>query len=160
MVPIRLVLAALVAVILSLTQPALGCTTPSNIADMRADVLKLLNAERADAGLSALRLSSKLNTAAQGHACDNARRRSVSHTSSDGGTLKSRLRAVGYSFRAAAENTGRGFGTAARAVEFWLASSGHRRNILLRRARDVGLGIAVSSAPDSKFHWVLVLGGK
>jgi len=152
------ILIALVVTVFALAAPAMACSVPANMATMQADVLKLLNAERADAGLSALRLSSKLNTAAQGHACDNADRRSISHTSSDGGTLKNRLRAVGYRYRAAAENTGRGFGTPDRAVDWWMASSKHRDNILLRKAREVGIGIAVSSAPDSKLHWILVLG--
>jgi uncharacterized protein YkwD len=34
----------------------------------------------------------------------------------------------------------------------------HKDNILLRKARDVGVGIAVSPAPDSKLHWILVVG--
>ncbi|OYW58872.1 MAG: hypothetical protein B7Z10_05465 [Rhodobacterales bacterium 32-66-7] len=152
--------AALLALSLALGAPALACSYPANLAEIQADVLQRLNAERADAGLSDLRHSGKLTTAALGHACDNADRRSTSHISSNGGSLKSRLRAVGYGFRVAAENTGRGFGSAARVVEWWMASSGHRKNILLSRAREVGIGIALSPAPDSKLHWVLVLGGK
>jgi len=107
--------------------------------------------------LSPLRLSAKLDKAAQGHACDNANRRSISHESSDGGTLKTRLRRAGYAFRTAAENTGRGFATGARAVEWWMNSPKHRSNILLRKTREVGIGIALSAAPDSKLHWILVV---
>ncbi len=138
--------------------PAFACNVPGSANAMQAEVLTHLNAERRAEGLAPLRLSNKLTKAAQGHACDNADRRSISHTSSDGGTLKTRLRKAGYAFRTAAENTGRGFASGARAVQWWMNSSKHRDNILLRKAREVGIGIAVSPAPDSKLHWILVVG--
>ena len=113
----RPTLAALAAVAALWTAPvAAGCTLPANADALQQEVLTHLNAERRAHGLPAFKLSAKLDKAAQGHACDNARRRSISHESSDGGTLKTRLRKVGYKLRAAAENTGRGFGTGARAV--------------------------------------------
>jgi uncharacterized protein YkwD len=135
-----------------------GCSIPSNANAMQQELLSHLNAERKARGLSALTLSAKLDKAAQGHACDNAKRKSISHTSSDGGTLKTRLRRAGYSFRTAAENTGRGFGSGARAVEWWMHSPKHKDNILLRKAREVGVGIALSPAPDNKLHWIIVVG--
>jgi uncharacterized protein YkwD len=135
-----------------------GCTIPSNADAMQQELLSHLNAERKARGMSALTLSAKLDKAAQGHACDNAKRKSISHTSSDGGTLKTRLRRAGYSFRTAAENTGRGFASGARAVEWWMHSPKHKDNILLRKAREVGVGIALSPAPDNKLHWIIVVG--
>ncbi len=135
-----------------------GCIIPSNASAMQQDLLTHLNAERKARGLPGLVLSTKLDKAAQGHACDNAKRKSISHTSSDGGTLKTRLRKAGYAFRTAAENTGRGFATGARAVEWWMNSPKHKDNILLRKAREVGVGIAVSPAPDNKLHWIIVVG--
>ncbi|WP_137112486.1 CAP domain-containing protein [Rhodobacter sp. SY28-1] len=135
-----------------------GCSIPSNADALQKELLSHLNAERKARGLSALTLSAKLDKAAQGHACDNAKRKSISHTSSDGGTLKTRLRRAGYSFRTAAENTGRGFGSGARAVEWWMNSPKHKDNILLRKAREVGVGIALSPAPDNKLHWIIVVG--
>lgn len=135
-----------------------GCSIPPNADAMQQELLAHLNAERKARGLAALTLSTKLDKAAQGAACDNAKRHSISHVSSDGGTLKTRLRRVGYGFRTAAENTGRGFASGARAVEWWMHSPKHKDNILLRKAREVGVGIAVSPAPDSKLHWILVVG--
>jgi uncharacterized protein YkwD len=135
-----------------------GCTIPSNSNAMQQELLSHLNAERKARGMSPLTLSAKLDKAAQGHACDNAKRKSISHTSSDGGTLKTRLRRAGYSFRTAAENTGRGFASGARAVEWWMHSPKHKDNILLRKAREVGVGIALSPAPDNKLHWIIVVG--
>lgn len=151
--------AATAATVLFLSSTAqAGCSVPPNADAMQQELLAHLNAERKAHGLSALKLSTKLDKAAQGHACDNAKRKSISHTSSDGGTLKTRLRRVGYGFRTAAENTGRGFASGARAVEWWMHSPKHKDNILLRRAREVGVGIAVSPAPDNKLHWIIVVG--
>lgn len=144
--------------LLSLAQPGFACVIPADAAAQQQEVLANVNAERKGKGLSPLNPSSKLDKAAQSLACDNAERRSISHESLDGGTLKTRLRTAGYGFRTAAENTGRGFGSGARAVEWWMGSSKHRDNILLRKAREVGIGIAVSAAPDSKLHWILVVG--
>lgn len=143
---------------LALVAPAFACTVPSNAEALQAQVISNLNAERKAQGLAPLRVSAKLNKAAQGHACDNAARQSISHTSSDGGSLKTRLRKAGYALRMAAENTGRGFRDGTRAVEWWMNSPKHRENILLRKAREAGIGIAVSAAPDSKLHWILVVG--
>ena len=143
---------------LTLGLPALACSVPSNSDALQAEVLSHLNAQRKAHGVSPLKLSPKLDKAAQGHACDNADRRSISHDSSDGGTLTTRLRKAGYKYRAAAENTGRGFGTGARAVEWWMNSPDHRSNILLDRVKDVGIGIALSDAPDNKLHWVVNFG--
>jgi len=141
-----------------LAVPAHACNVPANASVMQHELLTHLNAERKAYGLAPLRLSNKLDKAAQGHACDNASRLSISHVSSDGGTLKNRLRRAGYAFRTAAENTGRGFASGARAVQWWMDSSKHRDNILLRKAKEVGIGIATSPAPDNKLHWILVVG--
>ena len=135
-----------------------GCTVPANAEALQQQLLVELNAQRKAHGLAPLRLSSSLDRAAEGHACDNAKRRSISHESSDGGTLKTRLRKAGYKYRAAAENTGRGFGTPERAVAWWMNSPKHRTNILYPKMREVGIGIAVSDAPDSKLHWVINFG--
>lgn len=144
--------------LLGFASPALACEVPSNAEEMQAEVLKHLNEERRAAGLSTLKLSAKLDKAAQKQACDNAERKSISHEGADGSTLKTRLKRVGYALKTAAENTGRGFASGKRAVEWWMGSDKHRTNILLRKVRDVGIGIAVSDAPDSKIHWVLDLG--
>lgn len=137
---------------------ASACTKPSNIAELQAGILAGVNAERAERGLGKLTMNKALEKAAQGHACDNAARKSISHDSSNGDTLKERLKKAGYRLRLAAENTGRGFGTPERAVAWWMNSPKHKDNILLGKATQIGIGIAVSDAPDSKLHWILNFG--
>lgn len=150
--------AAAAILVIGLGLPAQACIVPANADALQQEVLAHLNAQRKAHGLSPFKLAARLDTAAQGHACDNAARRSISHDSSDGGTLKTRLRKAGYKFRAAAENTGRGFGSGARAVEWWMNSPKHRDNILFPRVKEVGIGIALSAAPDNKLHWVINFG--
>jgi uncharacterized protein YkwD len=66
---------AAAAAFLCLTASAqAGCTVPGNADAMQRELLSHLNAERKARGLPALALSAKLDKAAQGHACDNAKR--------------------------------------------------------------------------------------
>ncbi len=134
------------------------CDLPANMAALQAQLIDGVNAQRAAAGLAPLRLSPELDKAAQGHACDNAKRQGISHVSSDGSQLQQRLRRVGYRFAVANENTGRGFGSSQRAVQWWMNSPYHRDNILMRGTRDIGVGIAFSDAPESRLHWVINMG--
>ena len=135
-----------------------ACNVPANSGAMQSEVIEALNAQRKARGLSPLRLSVTLDKAAQGHACDNAKRMSISHVSSDGSKLQQRLRRAGYAYRTAAENTGRGFASGARAVQWWMNSPKHKENMLMSQVRDVGVGIAMSGAPDSRLHWIIVMG--
>lgn len=135
-----------------------ACSVPANSGAMQTELMANLNAERKSHGLSPLKLDPSLDKAAQGHACDNAKRHSTSHVSGDGSHLQNRLRRVGYDYKTAAENTGRGFASGKRAIEWWMDSPGHKKNILLRNVSDVGVGIAMSDAPDSRLHWILVMG--
>jgi uncharacterized protein YkwD len=99
-----------------------------------------------------------LDKAAQGAACDNANRHEISHVSSDGSHLRDRLHRVGYRFRSAAENTGRGFRSGTSAVDWWMHSPKHKANILMGSVNEIGIGIALSDAPDNKLHWILNMG--
>lgn len=145
---------------LSATASRAACVIPDAESALQAEALASLNAERAARNLPKLKLNPALEKAAESHACDNAKRHSISHESSDGSKLQHRLRRVGYKFTKAAENTGRGFSSGERAVEWWMNSPGHKDNILMQGIQDVGIGIALSSAPDSKLHWTVVVGAK
>ncbi len=146
---------ALAAAFIVTALPALACETPANLSALRTEVVAGINAARADAGLPAVRELSTLTAVAQSHACDNAARGSIAHTGSDGRDLTARLRDAGYRFATAAENTGRGFGSADRAVAWWMASPLHRANILNRAVRDVGVGVAIG---DGTPYWVVDFG--
>lgn len=141
-----------------LPSAGMACSIPAASEALQAEALNAVNAERAAHGLRALKFSRTLDKAAQGAACDNANRHEISHVSSDGSHLRDRLHRVGYKFRSAAENTGRGFRSGSSAVEWWMHSPKHKANILMSSVREIGIGIALSAAPDNKLHWILNMG--
>ncbi len=115
----------------------------------RAATLCLLNRERGSRGLDALRASSKLASAAQGHAADMVDRRYFAH-----GDYGARIAHTGWGRRrrtyTIGENLGFGSGggaTPRAIVAAWMESAGHRANILQRRFHAIGVGIA-SGTPD------------
>jgi uncharacterized protein YkwD len=102
-----------------------------------------------------------LANAAQGHAEDLLRRSYYDHRSPEGGTPMSRARAAGFTGRSIAENIAKGLFTPVETVNRWMDSSGHRRNILRRRATLTGLGLAVGPG-ELECHdvlWVQLFGG-
>ncbi|WP_168732910.1 CAP domain-containing protein [Aliigemmobacter aestuarii] len=135
-------------------RPLTACPAPADAASLRASALAQINARRKAAGLAPLRRSAALERAAQSQACDNAARGLYSHTGADGSDLRTRMRRAGYAFRTGAENTAMGFPEPGRLTEFWMRSPGHRQNILLPAARDIGIGIA----DGGRRHWVMVAG--
>jgi uncharacterized protein YkwD len=145
------------SVMLSLCAPAaLACALPPGAEALRSAAMEQINAQRRAEGLPALTPEPRLMQAAQAHACDNAGRRVMSHQGSDGSSLRDRLRRAGYGFRAANENVAMGQRSADSVVTTWMNSQGHRRNILQRGTRDMGLAVAL--AADGRPHWVFVSG--
>jgi len=115
----------------------------------RDATLCLLNRVRARHGLRPFRLNAKLSHAARRHSRDMVRHRYFAHDSRDGRSPFDRMRATHYVPRNAAwwlgENIGWGSGTLsepAAMVRAWMHSPAHRANILSRRFRDIGIGIA------------------
>lgn len=124
----------------------------ATVKQARIATLCLLNRVRSRAGLPPLRLNRRLSRAARRHSRDMVRRRYFAHDSLDGRSPFQRMRATRYVPRNAAwllgENIGWGSGSLARPaslVRAWMHSPGHRANILNRRFRDVGIGIAVGA---------------
>ncbi|MGH3696656.1 MAG: CAP domain-containing protein [Pseudonocardiaceae bacterium] len=104
-----------------------------------AVVVAATNAERVAAGCRVLRVDNRLNIAAQRHSVDMADRRRMSHTGGDGSRFTERIRAAGYP-PPGAENIAFGQPTAASVVAAWMASSGHRRNIMNCAYTAIGVG--------------------
>ncbi len=77
-----------------------------------------------------------------------ARFQKMAHTLPDAQlpTLGDRARYVGYPFGRLTENVALGYPNAETAVEGWMNSSGHRRNILDGGVVETGIGVARSSA--------------
>jgi uncharacterized protein YkwD len=118
-----------------------------------AATLCLINAERRARGRPALAVEPRLALAAQRYSADMVARGYFSHVSPEGASLADRLRRVGYAGACAwraGETLAWGFGdqrTPASRVAAWMHSPRHRRVLLSRRYRDVGVGIA-RGVPD------------
>jgi uncharacterized protein YkwD len=115
----------------------------SDLATARAAMLARANAERTAAGLPPLSLDPRLNEAAQRHAEDMLLRSYYDHSSLDGGGPSDRVRKSGYAPRLTAENIARGPLSVDEAMDNWLSSRDHRRNLLHPGFTDLGVGIAV-----------------
>jgi len=91
---------------------------------------------------------------------DMARHDSFNHTDSLGRDVAERLRANGCNdARLMAENIEKGPESAQTAVQGWLSSPPHRRNLLDPEVRDVGVGYAVDR-DNRRVYRVLDLGAR
>ena len=118
-------------------------TIPETDAAVRAyeqEVVRLVNAERAKYGLAALEEDWELSRVARYKSQDMHDERYFSHTSPTYGTPFEMIRAFGLSYRAAGENIAVGYATPAAVVAGWMASEGHRANILSSSYTKIGVG--------------------
>ena len=105
-------------------------------------VLALTNVERRKHGCRALRSNAYLRKAARGHTVTMALRGLMSHQLPGEAYFSKRITRAGYrGWSNVAENVARGFSGPSAVVRAWMASPGHRRNILNCRLRDLGVGV-------------------
>ncbi len=123
-----------------------------SLGDAAQATVCLVNAERTSRGLRPLRRDGDLAQAARRHSADMSRRNYFSHVTPGGEDLGDRLRDAGYGDPGdgwrAGENLGWGTGnraTPASLVDEWLASSGHKRNMLEDSFREIGVGVAAGA---------------
>ncbi len=121
---------------------------------LERQVLAELNVVRRAHGLVPLRRSSRLAAAADRHSRAMGRHGFFKHESRDGSSFWRRVQRFYGSrgFRSWSVGENLLWATvgldAARALELWMASPGHRRNILNPRWREIGLGaVVVQQAP-------------
>ncbi|MCO6004588.1 CAP domain-containing protein [Actinoallomurus purpureus] len=113
-------------------------------ASAESTAVSLTNAQRAAHGCSALRVDTRLRTAARNHSADMRERNYFEHDSPDGRTPWDRIKAAGYTVPGA-ENIAKGYPTAQAVVQGWMNSPGHRANILNCKLKAVGIGVEYGS---------------
>jgi uncharacterized protein YkwD len=131
----------------------------TNIERVRAAVLCLVNRERTSRGESPLAPNARLQQAAQAHTESMAFQNYFEHDGPAGETPLSRIRATGYIYSSqlgfeVGENIGWGTlwkGSPRSIVAAWMASAGHRANILDGRFRNSGIGVS-PHPPSSLAH--------
>lgn len=105
----------------------------------RTDLLNATNTFRAQNGLSPLSMNTQLNSSAQSKAQHMVTNDYWAHNAPDGTTPWYFFDASGYNYSRAGENLAYGFATSQDAVNGWIASPGHRAN-MLGDYQDVGFG--------------------
>ncbi|WP_055693111.1 CAP domain-containing protein [Streptomyces prasinopilosus] len=118
--------------------------TVSEEAVAGAQVLELVNQERAKVGCSPVVANSSLTTLATAFSKDMAARGFFDHTDPDGDTPWDRAAAAGIS-ELGGENIARGQATAADVMEAWMNSPGHKANILNCDFKTLGVGVHFGS---------------
>ncbi|TBL31668.1 CAP domain-containing protein [Verrucosispora sp. SN26_14.1] len=129
-----------------------SATPSSGTTSQAAEVVRLVNVERAKEGCGALSIDDKLMTAAQRHSQDQADTQNMSHTGSDGSNPGTRLDRVDYTWRTYGENVAWNQRTPAAVMDAWMNSEGHRANILNCAFTEIGVGVASSNGP----YWTQV----
>jgi len=114
--------------------------TDASVRSYEQEVIRLVNAERAKYGLSALTEDWELSRVARYKSQDMHDNRYFAHNSPTYGTPFQMMRAFGLSYRAAGENIAMGYATPAAVVAGWMASEGHRANILSGSYTKIGVG--------------------
>ena len=93
-------------------------------------LLQLVNQDRAVLGLKPLRLNPTLSLAALAKASDMVERNYFAHISPDGVKPWHWFKSLGYNYAYAGENLAVNFSDSLPVHEAWMASEGHRKNIL------------------------------
>lgn len=119
-----------------LTIPTVTTTAQEN------EVIRLVNVQRANAGLQPLKMNWELSRVARYKSADMANKGYFSHTSPTYGTPFQMMENFGLRFTAAGENIAYGQRTPAEVMRDWMNSPGHRSNIMSGSYNEIGVGLA------------------
>jgi uncharacterized protein YkwD len=155
---------ALQVLIFGLEQRDYFAAATGGLADRRqiaAEMLARINGVRRRAGMPALVASPLLDRVSQEHADDMLERSYSAHESLEGAGPSERARAAGYP-SGIGENIVEQRYSVNEALEAWLASPPHRRNLLDPDCRELGLGLSLGPRRDAagayRVVWVLSVG--
>ncbi|RTQ96595.1 SafA/ExsA family spore coat assembly protein [Lysinibacillus telephonicus] len=104
------------------------------------EVIRLVNVERANAGLPALKYDWELARVAEHKSQDMHDKKYFSHTSPTYGSPFTMMKNYGITYKSAGENIAQGQRTAQEVVNAWMNSAGHRANILNSNYTHIGVG--------------------
>ncbi len=161
-------LLALLACVALTTIPGTASAAPAGCADantrpgtgseaaLAKATVCLINRERTRRDMRPLRVNQRLSGAALSHTRDMIEERYFEHVSKAGLDVVDRLTSTGYLGGVrnwlVGENLAWGIGsrsTPRETVVGWMNSPGHRRNMLNRRFREIGIGVVFSTPTSS-----------
>lgn len=123
-----------------LTIPTITTTAQEN------EVARLVNVQRANAGLQSLTLNWQLSRCARYKSADMANKGYFDHNSPTYGSPFTMMQNFGLRFSAAGENIAYGQRTPAEVMNDWMNSPGHRSNIMNPTYTQIGVGLAKNSS--------------
>jgi uncharacterized protein YkwD len=145
-------LAIACAAVALIAQPASPpATARPDLRAIEIGIFDAVNQQRRDRGLPPLKWAGRLAEEARRHSLSMAERWFFSHADPVRGDLAQRLKEDGIPWSICAENLFEESGYAdpvKAAVEGWMKSPGHRRNILDERMTLTGVGAALRGAGD------------
>ncbi|RLN43633.1 hypothetical protein BBO99_00007256, partial [Phytophthora kernoviae] len=124
------------------------------VADYSTKMLNAVNAKRAEKGLAAVCINTKLMKAAQVLAEDNANSNRISTVGSDGSTQADRLEAQNITATSAAELVGAGYVSVDRIIAAWMKASSE---YIYADYPYIGPGYKYDKTKQYKHYWVLDL---
>lgn len=129
-----------------------GACNTGAVAHLVSALGKETNQMRANQGQARLQIDPRLSLAAQRHACDLARRQTVSHRDGMGRRPMSRIKNAGFRACFSAENVAQATATPGATLRAWQSSAGHASNQQDPRAQAMGFGVAKGA--DGHLYWV------
>lgn len=124
-------------------------------AELMSEVVTMTNQQRHANGCGLLSVDPELTVASIRQSIYMARTGLFSHVWQDGTTFVARSRAAGYA-QPSGENIAWGYRTATEVMAAWMASPGHRENILNCGAHSIGTGVAYG--PNGLPYYTQVFG--
>ncbi|OES43831.1 CAP domain-containing protein [Domibacillus iocasae] len=134
-------------------KPAQTAANAESVNAFEQEVAKLVNEERAKAGLKALELDTKLSEVARAKSQDMKDKGYFSHQSPTYGSPFDMMKQFGITYKAAGENIAKGQQTPEEVMKAWMNSDGHRKNILSANFTHIGVGYVDG-------HWTQMFIGK
>ena len=114
------------------------------VADIKAEVVALVNAEREKAGVAALSVLDTLAVPADTRAQEASQ--TFKHTRPDGTRCFTVFADYSLRYRAAGENLAYGYNTSTEAMTAWMNSPAHKANILDPDFKYVGIGYYINTS--------------
>jgi len=111
-----------------------------NVKNVEVGVLKIVNEQRHSAGLNPLEMDWELSRVARLKSQDMADKNYFSHQSPTYGSPFEMMKKFGISYKLAGENIASGQRTPQDVMTSWMASPGHRANILKPEYTHIGVG--------------------
>jgi uncharacterized protein YkwD len=119
------------------------------------DLVDLINDFRAQNGRGSLVIHEGLGAAAKHHSQNMANKDYFAHKAPE-----KNIRCHGYSYHTYGENIAGGYESAADTFEQWLNSSGHRKMMLEKSFKEIGVGRAYNQNAKWDWYWTADFGSR